>query len=264
MAIATLIVRANVSSFLFAPVSMTTGPLDIGPANGPLATVISSDALSAIPVNAAVSLWNSYHPFYKGPLIRVKATAVSSYPGLPDVIGQASCNTADLCSPPGGQWCCGTVALTVLASRGVGMFDVFVHEIGHAVIDLSATDRQNPARSISTMHWVPEEHREIMGATLEFPAFMSVYTARAPDQTTTVACTESDCPGECRPPGAGASGLPPKCTAWEYHPPASTHPPDDGLVWYIIAIILLWVILFGIGCYITRRRDYSALNNYEI
>lgn len=235
---------------------------------GPLVTVLTSDAASRAAVTDAAHLWNSYHPHFTGPVARVNGRVVTSWAGFTDVgpgtIGLAQCYECINYVP---RLCCGIVDLYVLAAAGGLMFDVFVHEIAHAVLPATST-AYSGGRLLTPAHhhWDPYEPGEIFGPYISAAPFLAAYTVAAADVAATGAC-ESNLP-TCAPPLQcaavdGYQRVPGKCAI---APSVSTPPPlsvaaivpnnasdDDGDfgsvgVWAAIAAVVLLgfvVVLFA-------------------
>ena len=137
-------------------------------AQGGIVNVISADAEVAPHLNSAARLWNSYAV---GPQ-RLSPVAVSGvlddsleYP----TIGKATC--ARTCSPSAARWCCDTVVqLHVRPDLGVLAADVFMHEIGHVVMNQSWSAGE---KRIVDGHWEPDEPGSLLSAVLTFPVTLS-------------------------------------------------------------------------------------------
>jgi hypothetical protein len=175
---------------------------------GPLVSVEAMDTASVGPAGEASALWNLYHPAFAGGRFMATARTVPQAEldtPDPNVVGTAVCNTP--CTAAVGRWCCGVVELRVVDDLGgAAAAAVFFHEIGHVVIPPDATA---PGRRIgATGHWVPEEHAEVMGATLEFPVFVADYTAAAPDPEHSAVCVAG-----CACVSSGTPNTPAVCAA---------------------------------------------------
>ena len=176
------------------------GPVARDTTAGPLVTVVTADAASAAAVTDAAHLWNGYHPNYTGPLARVTGQVVSNWAKFddvgPDTIGLALCSE---CSGYTPRMCCGITDLYVLDVVGGLMFDVFVHEIAHAVLPATAT-AYNGNRQLRPLyhHWDPYEPGEIFGPYISSTPFLATYTVAAADVAATTVCA-GDLPA-CAPP----------------------------------------------------------------
>ena len=138
--------------------------------------ISSSDSASAAALSEAARLWNSYHPLYAGKPTYVHGGSKDAY-YRPNQIGEATC-----IDNPSNRTC----ILTVLQAPPRRMFDVFVHEIGHAVIPDNATGGGHTIDD--TGHWSPSTHGEIFSQAIVPRPHMAIYTALAPSKAHSTAC----------------------------------------------------------------------------
>lgn len=186
--------------------------------------VLSSDSASAAALSEAARLWNSYHPLYPGKPTYVHGGSKAAYYS-PDQIGEATC-----IDNPSNRTC----ILTVLQAPPRRMFDVFVHEIGHAVIPYNAT---SGGRTIDdTGHWSPSTHGEIFSHAIVPRPHMAIYTALAPNKAHSTAClTTRYCSSEdvCRPI-SGYQNVPWVCVQRQAHGPY--------LALYTVTIVIVIIL----------------------
>ena len=172
------------------------------PAPNDVVQVSTATSLGAKPyLQAAAALWNQYLPAGAA-----QVRVVGQFENLAEpIIGKAYCTTE--CKGPNARWCCDDVVrMTVSPSIGHLAADVFVHELGHALLMPGAKTAE---RTLIGGHWQPAEHGEVMGAVMHFPVWLAQYTVLAANGT---ACGPETCNGTCTTDDAYAR-VPPLCTA---------------------------------------------------
>ena len=153
--------------------SPPTGPLP----TGPLVAITAADAASRPAAMAAAALWNGYYPSGAPLAPATVATSVVDTFG-PDVttVGLATGTLCDAAADP--RHLCGAVTLQVKAGWEALFVDIFVHEIGHAVIYRGAT--APPDRVLDAgHHWDPFEASELFGPSISFQPWLATYTVAA-------------------------------------------------------------------------------------
>jgi len=183
-------------------------------------TVVKVFSASPGPVAAALTdaaaLWNLYYP-HSSSAVNVHGVSVDAYDTANEnVIGTAGCN-ADYCRL--------TVKSSLTAQQ---MFDVFVHEIGHAIIPRSAETATGRIIDPESGHWAPYETDEIFSPYITSTPFMALYTAQAVNPHS-IACTiTSNCRragDECRSLPGNYRNVPgwcvPRAAAHNYDPPGA-------------------------------------------
>ena len=177
-------------------------------------------------VNAA-RFWNLYHGNYTGRPFLVRGSIVADWSHRPattgkNVIGLAY-NAEARCKDGVRRrhlFCRGgVVQLDVLALYAHLAFDVFVHEIAHAVvpIDSSVVDASGAVVRVidNSRHWHPAEPSEIFGREISSSPFAAAYTLRAADVNNSHVCgggkvVVCDWNMSCQFP-AGYRGVPALC-----------------------------------------------------
>jgi hypothetical protein len=208
-----------------ASLSMRIGsPVFRGFDTGPLVKVLSADAGSVAAITDAAHLWNSYHPHYTGPPSTVQGHIVQNWDAFSGIggstIGLARCAACYNYQP---RLCCGIIDLYVVHTAGVLTFDVFVHEIAHAVLPATATsyDDRRVLRP-DHHHWDPPEDNEIFGPFISPVPHLGPYTVAAAATTTTIACNAEDLPCaaplQCSAMPAGYRRVPSMCKAADAPP----------------------------------------------
>lgn len=183
-----------------------TGPLP----TGPVVAITAADAASRPAAMAAAALWNGYYPG-GAPLApaTVTTSVVETFGPDSTTVGLA---TGTLCNPAADpRHLCGAVTLQVKAGWEALFVDIFVHEIGHAVIYRGAT--APPDRALDAgHHWDPFEASELFGPSISFEPWLATYTVAAAGGG--AACAGA-CDGVCtavadfrRVPGVCAAGAP--------------------------------------------------------
>ena len=168
---------------------------------GTIVQIRSSDSAAAAALSEAAWLWNTYYPMYSGKPTYLEGRAALAYDAA-NKIGEATCiDNADN----------KTCMLSVLLAAPRRMFDVFVHEIGHAIIPWNATSGDR--KIDDTGHWVPSEGGEILGHEVSHMPHMALYTALAPNASHSTACmTRDQCaPGRTCAPIPGVYNVPWVC-----------------------------------------------------
>jgi hypothetical protein len=186
--------------------SPPTGPLP----TGPLVAITAADAASRPAAMAAAALWNGSYPS-GAPLApaTVTTSVVATFGPDSTTVGLASGTLCDPAADP--RHLCGAVTLQVKAGWEALFVDIFVHEIGHAVIYRGAT--APPDRVLdSGHHWSPFEASELFGPSISFQPWLAAYTVAAAGGG--AACSGA-CDGVCtavadfrRVPGVCAAGAP--------------------------------------------------------
>ena len=149
-------------------------------------TVDGSDYRVASHIETAAAFWNSYPQIAHRAPVHVYGVANASL--VPPIVGSATCKQE--CTGR-AQWCCDPViALAVNPSLGVLMTDVFIHEIGHVIMNASV---QSPPYTLKGGHWSPSDHGEIMSPSLNFPVWIAARTVIAANG---MVCNAS-CNGTC-------------------------------------------------------------------
>lgn len=204
--------------------SMRVGsPVVRGFNTGPLVKVLSADAGSVAPITDAAHLWNSYHPHYTGPPSTVQGHIVQNWDAFPNIggatIGLARCTACYNYQP---RLCCGIIDLYVIHTAGVLTFDVFVHEIAHAVLPATATSYDGRVLRPDNHHWYPPEDNEIFGPYIWPAPHLGPYTVAAAATATTIACNAEELPCaaplQCSTMPAGYQRVPLMCNAAEAPP----------------------------------------------
>jgi hypothetical protein len=176
----------------------------VGEINNVLVDVVGwNDATGAKEsVENAARFWNLYHSNYSGPPIEVRGSIVNNWTHFPGQIGGETIGLAY------GARChartnarnlkfCGVVQLDVLSRFKHMAFDVFVHEIGHAVVPIdSSVNDGGTARSANNVghHWQPPEESEIFGPRISTSPFAAAYTLRSADTDHANVCISTNAP----------------------------------------------------------------------
>jgi len=141
---------------------------------GPLVHITSADDASIGAATAAAALWNGY---YAGgsplPPATVSTHVVNTFDDA-TTVGLAS---GYRCPPDDPRHLCGPITLSVRRGWEPLFVDIFVHEIGHAVVYSNA---QAAGRAVdSGHHWNPAEDSEIFGPRIAFSPWVAPYTITA-------------------------------------------------------------------------------------
>ncbi len=219
------VMEIHASPALFASPSLGTSMFrggSVGAINNLLVDVVGwNDATGAKEsVENAARFWNLYHSNYSGPPIEVRGSIVNNWTHFPGQIGAETIGLAY------GAGChartnarnlkfCGVVQLDVLLRFKHMAFDVFVHEIAHAVVPIdSSVNDGGTARSANNSghHWQPPEESEIFGPRISTSPFAAAYTLRSADTDHANVCISTNAatcgkgrscqvpPGYCRVP----------------------------------------------------------------
>ena len=207
---------------------------------GGLVRATSATVDTAGPLTSAVALWNLYYPLRdtasKSIGFEVTGASVVDY-GIENVIGQAT--------PNGTTW-----TLTVKASlHPQQMFDVFVHEVAHAVIPLSAPAPPNRVLD-DGHHWSPYEDNEIFSPYITDTPFMATYTAAAAGSDNIACDTHCDNGLACTAVGPPYRSVPNICKA------STGDTPTSPLI--IIGLLIGFGCLILILILVTRRRVHPT------
>lgn len=249
-------IYANMSSLPLA--RQTTLSLDATSVPATLIELVVLDEASRLPATRAAAIWNYYHPNFGREPFQATVETVPPAAFEPSVIGKATCVSP--CPADLTRWCCGRVRLQVVDNIAATQ-EVFFHEIGHVVIPPGATATDGARAIDAGGHWVPEEHHEIMGATLEFPTFTAPYTLHAPDATNNIVCGAS-----CAVCADGPSAQLPKVCALAHSKPA----PDECcehdrtsaeivLFLWLFSSCVCTVGIFYYAALVVKDPDYASL-----
>ena len=197
----------------------------VGAINNLLVDVVGwNDATGAKEsVENAARFWNLYHGNHHGPPIKVRGSIVNNWEHFPDKDTEIKAETIGLaygdgCTPgssPKNLKFCGVVQLDVLSRFKHMAFDVFVHEIAHAVVPInsSVNDGGTVRRTNNSgHHWDPPEKSEIFAPQISTSPFAAAYTLRSADTQHANVCIRTNAatcgkgrscqvpPGYCRVP----------------------------------------------------------------
>jgi hypothetical protein len=132
---------------------------------------LAADDASVASATAAAALWNGYYKSGSSLAPATVSTQVVDSFSSATTVGLAS---GYACPPGNPRHLCGPVTLSVRRGWETLFVDIFVHEIGHAVVFSDATA---PGRVIdSSHHWNPAEPYEIFGPQIASPPWVAWYT----------------------------------------------------------------------------------------
>ena len=183
---------------------------------GALVVIASSDAASAAAAATAARLWNAYYPQSSLSPATVTTNVVDDFGGA-NTVGLAS---GVQCPPSDPRHLCSPVTLQVKRGWETLFVDIFVHEIGHAVVFRDATA---PGRAVDgSHHWSPFEPSELFGPYIAAEPWLAAYTVAAAGAGETCAA-DADCAGVCAAV-PGFQRVPRVCAPAVPAPPAPAAP----------------------------------------
>lgn len=214
----------------------------------------------------AASVWNMYYAGHAAQTVNVTAEYVRSWPAGVSYSNAIGVAIGTMCATGSPHKYCSVVKLQVLESWAALAFDIFIHEIAHAVIPNNATpvgrvlDKSN--------HWFPYEDGEVFGPAIALNPWMALYTARSVNPASSTACGQGHPCSNGNPCFVipGTRNMPGVCTALTGAPtygPTHREPHTHGTD--VLFVIPVFVFFIGTICLVetltVRRQRFETTSS---